>query len=121
EPCAVRRRRLERHLGKAQEAGRVGRAGEGLDERGLDQVEVVLGVVMVAGTVRFRRIEVRTLPLHHPLRRRCMVVAGAEMDPAGAAEIVVMMIVPAMHGSLLWSVSGKVVTAFQQNTRPRIQ
>ena len=79
EPRAVRRGRLERHLGKAQKAGRIGGAGEGLDKGGFDQVEIGLsGVVVRAGAVSCAGIEMRLLPLHNPLRRRRMVVAGTE-------------------------------------------
>ena len=77
EPGAVGRLRLERHPGEAEEAGRIARRQEGLDEGGLDQVEVGLAVV-----VRMRRRigEMRRLPL------RAGLGSGAWLWPGPGAE-----------------------------------
>jgi hypothetical protein len=61
------------------------RTGERLDEGGLDQVDRPTVMRVAPG---LRRIEMRPQPLHDPPRRNSMAVAGAEVDRAGAAEIV---------------------------------
>jgi hypothetical protein len=50
--------------------------------------------------VRLLVVEMRPLPLRHPLRAARVVLARTEVDRARPAEFVVMVIVSAMHGRL---------------------
>src|SRR5262249_47887102 len=84
---AVRGDRVERNAGEAQEASRIGGDDEGVDEGGLDQVEVGLPVdgLRLALTVQVRR-----LPLHSRSALGTVIVA----DPR---RTVVVIIVAVMH------------------------
>src|SRR5436309_5781787 len=61
EPHTVRARELEWHLREPQEAGRVARLAEAVDECGLDQIEVGLGRLPWVGG---RVVAMRHMPLH---------------------------------------------------------
>jgi len=90
---------LEGNMREAQEAGRVGRCREALNERRLDEINIRLGAIVIC--VQWLAA-MGGLPLRHLSRRTLMVMAGAgTFGMRGAIVmmvVVIVMMVLAVHG-----------------------